>query len=576
MKKTLAIILLFIFCLQAPLVSAAAANPAKAPVLKETTCLEKNGKISINFIFQSAKGEKYRIYRRGANTMKYTRLADVVATGKTYTYKDYKISTNHIYYYTVRRVYNNNKSLSQFDAVGIKGISFDTKPSIKLTTMQATIKFRTTPEASEYIVYRSLSGGAYKQLKRIPASTDAYIEYKDTYYKSLNSAQETKYFINNTYIDPTANPFRYEVRAVYRDEKKGYISRSLYYQNGACVIGTPAVSALKVTASGANIKWSGLPVAKSYNIYAKTSKAAPWEKLAVVKSKGANIEQATLKIKKKYTFYTVRAFAEAHGSLIASDYETDFYIGKRILAQKKALFIGDSLTTGKPYRGENITGFQFSKRVEQMLGIHCDNIAIPAATIADKTAVSNKYSILIDEVKQLYHGKYPRLPAEIPTPVSLSPMREYDYIVLQGGTNDYIANVKLGEPNSDDITTFNGAVNEIKHMLEQTNRIRKKAGLEELKVIILDIPYSLRCGSDYHTIRCRQTTPNARGLTAVDYSDAFVENMMHSDLNIRFLSCYEILNENNCLSDSADNLHFTKLGSGKMGKMIADTILYRF
>ena len=51
MKKTLAIILFIIICMQAPLMSAAAANPAKAPVLKETTCLEKNGKISINFIF---------------------------------------------------------------------------------------------------------------------------------------------------------------------------------------------------------------------------------------------------------------------------------------------------------------------------------------------------------------------------------------------------------------------------------------------------------------------------------------------------------------------------------------------
>ena len=556
--------------------SAAAANQAKAPVLKMTSCIEKNGKIFINFIFQSVKGEKYRVYRRGANTMKYTKLADVVATGKTCTHKDYKISKNKIYYYTVRRIYNKNKSLSQFDTVGIKGICFDTKPSVKLTTMDASIKFRTTSEAAEYIVYRKLPGGAYKQLKRIRASAKTYIEYKDTYYKSLHDAQERSYLINDTYIDPTANPFRYEVRAIYRDEKKGYISKSLYYQNGACVICAPAISSCKLTASVANIKWSGLPIAKSYNIYAKTSKAASWEKLAAVKSTGANIEQASFHVKKKYTYYTVRAFAEIHGSLVASKYETDFYIGKRILTKKKALFIGDSLTTGKPYRGENITGFQFSKRVEQMLGIHCDNIAIPAATLADKTAHSKKYSIVTDEVKQLYNGKYPRFPAGIPTPERLYPLCEYDYIILQGGTNDYIENVKPGDPNSGDITTFNGATNEIKHMLEKVNKIRKNAGKEEVRVIILDIPYSLRCGSDYQTIRCRQTTPNALGLTAADYSDAFVENMLRSDLNVRLVSCNKVINEKNCLSESADNLHFTKLGSGKMGKIIADTILYDF
>ncbi len=528
-------------------------------------CLEKNGKISINFIFQSTKGEKYRVYRRGANTMKYTRLADVVATGKTCTYKDYKISTNHIYYYTVRRVYNKNKSLSQFDAVGIKGISFDTKPSVALSTTDAKISFATTPEAEEYIVYRSLSNGSYQQLKKLTGKNAGRLEWTDVFADSVTAAAEKKFLINGNYIDPTANPFRYEVRAIYRDTKKGYISRSLYYQNGACTVPTPAISSVSVKAGKATLNWAGIPVAKSYNIYAKTSKNAAWNKLAVVKSTGSELEKATFAVKKNYTFFTVKAFADVRGTLAASDFEKEFYIGKRVLSDKRALFIGDSLCAGKKH-------FSFSVRVEQMLGIQCDNIAIPTATLADATE-KYKYSVLVDELEPLYNGKYPNMPEHIASPLGLSAMWEYDYIFIQGGTNDYAANVALGAYDSEDITTFNGAVNAIKHIIASLNEMRSRRGLEDVKLVIMDIPYSLRSDTDY-SIKCRQTSPNKIGLTASDYSDAFIKKMTDSEWNVQLVNTQTVLNENNCTTESLDNLHFTKLGSAKVGKLIADVILY--
>ena len=81
--------------------------------MKETSCLEDSGKVFVNLIFASSKGEKYRVYRRTDGTKKYQKLGDITATGTTATYKDKKAKKNAVYYYTVRRVYNNNKSLNK-------------------------------------------------------------------------------------------------------------------------------------------------------------------------------------------------------------------------------------------------------------------------------------------------------------------------------------------------------------------------------------------------------------------------------------------------------------------------------
>ena len=145
---------------------------------------------------------------------------------------------------------------------------------------------------------------------------------------------------------------------------------------------------------------------------------------------------------------------------------------------------------------------------------------------------------------------------------------------MQGGTNDYSFCVPFGEADSKDIGTLNGALNSFKQMVKQINTTRKSKGLANVKIIVMDITYSLRCGSDYQTVRCKQTTKNALGVTATDYTNTIHENLDNEGLNIRYIPATAVLNEENCLKESADNLHLTKVGYGKMGKVIADTILY--
>ena len=573
MKK---ILLILTICIMSAIFAGeavAAKDLSAAPIMKETSCLEDSGKVFVNFIFASSKGEKYRVYRRTDGTKKYQKLGDITATGTTATYKDKKVKKNAVYYYTVRRVYNNNKSLSKYDVNGIKAICVDTKPVVSVTNMQATVKFKTTPYATNYIVYRKVPGAAWRKMASFKQTNESTLRYTDTFHETVTRAAEKKFLINDTFVDPSANPFRYEVRAIYAETEKGYISRGLYYQEGACAVGTPAVSSVDVKNGKATLHWSQVPGAKSYNIYAKTSKNAAWVKLASVKSTGKGIEAACVKVKRNYTFYTVKAFVNCHGVLTGSDYEKEFYIGKKTMGKKKALFLGDSIGLGRPYRGNNLVYFNYAKRVEQMLGMRCDNIAITASTISDCHAKIQKQSILTDQFRQVYIGKRPNTPAGFPQPPKPLPIWQYDYIILQGGTNDYSFRIPLGEADSKDISTFNGALNSFKQMLKAVNTTRKSKGLANVKIIVMDITYSLRCGSDYHTVRCKQTTKNAIGLTAADYTNAIHENLNNEGLNIRYIPATAVLNEKNCLKESADNLHFTKVGCGKMGKVIADTIL---
>ncbi|MBQ6381216.1 MAG: SGNH/GDSL hydrolase family protein [Clostridia bacterium] len=573
MKKALiCLVLIFVFCFSG-FESAAASSLKSAPVLKETTCYAEDGTITCTVVFNTKKGEKYRVYRRPVNSKKYTKLGDVVAKTASFSYRDKTVKKGKVYYYTVRRVYNNNKSLSQFDATGIKAICFDCQPQIKLTTMYATLTFLTTPQATKYEVYRKFGKTSFVKVATLQNSKESTLSYTDLFSSSLKTADEKKKMYNDTFVDPTNNPFRYEVRAIFRDSKRGQISRGYYDKSGTCVIGTPAVAEVTVSGSKAKLVWSGIQVAKSYNLYAKTSKNATWKKLAVVKSDGKDIQRYTVSISKNYAYYTVRAFAISHGKLCSGGFETDFCISNRKYAKKKALFLGDSISLGRPYKGESLQYFSYAKRVEQLLGMRCDNVAITACTISENFNNFEVHSILTDQLRQIYQGTLPNIPDGYYKPEKLPKIWEYDYVVLQGGTNDYNFSVALGEEDSAQVSTYNGAINRIKEMLVNVNNKRKSLGLAQLKVIVLDIPCSMRVGSKYQQVMCRQEKKNKQGLTTEDYSNVLFENMRNSSLKVKCIETDTLLNKKNCLYESADNLHFTKVGYGKLGKMIAQTML---
>ncbi|MBE6817978.1 MAG: SGNH/GDSL hydrolase family protein [Ruminococcaceae bacterium] len=568
MKKLL-IIILSLLLVSVAFMPSAAATANSAPQLQETSCVENNGVVTCLVQFKSIAGKKYRVYRRAPYSGKYAAIGDIQATENTTRFRDKKAKKGAIYFYTVRMI-NGKKKLGAFDKKGIKAICHDCAPTIRLTTMNAQIRFTATPEATSYQIFRKFNNGDFKQIGMLTAAqAKASPHFVDTFRLSLKTAAEKEYLISDTFVDPTANPFRYEVRAFFKSKTDCQIARGYYSKSGTCVVATPAISAVTVGKGTAQVSWAGVPVAKSYNIYGKVDQFSAWKKLATVINSDQSVQRHTVSISQDFAYYTVRAFALSHGILVAGEYETDFAVSQRNIEDKKALFIGDSITKGIPYKE---SGFTAAARVQQLLGIHCDNFGIGGATISDTSDYTLRSSILINELLPLCQGQVSETSTDTYDEDLPSLLWDYDYIVIQGGTNDYGYSVPIGETDSADITTFNGALNQMREILTAVNDIRINMGLEPVKVIAIEITFSYRFGSVFTELNNRFTFPNKLGLTALDYNEAFLQSMSNSEFDVTFVQTTPVINEENCIYESIDNLHLTRLGYSQLGNLIAEAI----
>ena len=548
-----------------------AANAMAAPQLKQTTCYGEGGKICCTLEFQTQKGAKYRVYRRTPNTKKYTKLKDVTAKGNSYSFQDKSVKKGSIYYYTVRRILSAG-NLSDYNVGGIKGICFDTNAQIVLTTLSAKVTFKTTPEASSYTVFRKTDNTAWRAIKTYGASSAKTICFTDMYYRTLTTAAEKKYLLKNSYIDPSENPFRYEVRACF-SAKNGAKSLGYYAKEGNCVLPEPVLCEVKTDGKSASFVWSGVPVAKSFNLYAKTSKNASWQKLKVIKNDREKLQRASVKLDKNYRYFTVRAFANVRGSIKGSGFEKNFTILHRCYQNQKALFLGDSFAIGRPYNGERLRYYPYSKRVEQLLGMKCDNVSITASTFCNRYEIDAKQSIWSDQLQPMSEGKAPNTPAGFDKPQNLARLWQYDYVVIAGGINDHAISAPLGESDSTDIATVNGALNHIKHTIRLMNKVRREHGKADVRVIVLEIAFSNRVGSDFTSIRNRMKTKNALSITLEEYKNSIVSSFSDGFADVKFIPSEYILNEKNCSYVSADNLHYTKNGYALLGNTIASMMM---
>ena len=548
----------------------AMAASAAAPVLKETTCYSENGKICCTVVFQTVKGEKYRIYRRDDGSTHYTKLGDIRAASGQFSFRDTTVKKGKVYYYTVRR-FLSASTPSAYHKTGIKGLCFDTTPQITLSTLSAAVRFHTTPHAASYTLFRKTKQSAWQAVKTVPATKQSTATVEDVFRNTVKTSDEKKYLLNNTYIDPSENPFFYEVRANFASG--GMVSRGYYAKEGACVIAAPSLCEVKQSGKTLQFVWSYIPVAESYNIYAKTAKNGAWSKLKAVKHSDNKLQRASVNVSKNYRYFTVRAFTHGRGVLTGGAFETGFTTLHRNYGSKKALFIGDSFAIGRPYNGERLRYYTYAKRVEQLLGMRCDNIAITASAYANRYEKTGKHSIWSDQLQPLSVGKAPHTPAGFDKPVGLSPLWQYDYIIIEGGLNDHAFNTPFGEAGSTDVSTLNGALNQIKSVLHTADTYRRAHGLPALKVIVLSIAYSARAGSEFYITGNRMKVKNALGITMQAYTDTIISNLNDGTFNMRVVPSNVVLNEKNCIYESADNLHYTKCGYAKLGGVIASMIL---
>ena len=203
-------------------------------------------------------------------------------------YLDMEVQGGCKYYYTVNAITENN-GVSGYNEDG-KSITFIETPDlieVKNTYSGVVFTWDSVPGAANYIVYRRVSGGSWKNLGTTTKTT----------FTDIETLSGTK-----TYI--------YTVRAVAEDGSRGY------YDTGLSVkyMKAPTVTFAN-TGSGITIKWGKISGAKQYYVYRKVS--GSWKRIATT-TKTSYTDTAVKKSAGKTYSYTVRA---VNGSL-ASPYGT--------------------------------------------------------------------------------------------------------------------------------------------------------------------------------------------------------------------------------------------------------------
>ena len=194
-----------------------------------------------------------------------------------------------------------------------------------------------------------------------------------------------------------------------------------------------------------------------------------------------------------------------------------------------------------------------------------------------------RYRITREVVEPISEGRYPANCEYLNTKansegIENTTIEDYNIVVLAAGTNDYLDNTVLGEKDSDDNSTFNGALNYILGKIEEASQKRVAEGKEAIKVVFVDLYYSDRT-YNYKQLNNRDTTPNQIGLTLTDYQME-LDDQLSKWNESEYLSCYnfntrdyEIVNQQTCPYVSTDNLHFSKFTYGQYGNAFAQFLL---
>ena len=155
--------------------------------------------------------------------------------------------------------------------------------------------------------------------------------------------------------------------------------------------------------------------------------------------------------------------------------------------------------------------------------------------------------------------------------ISNTKIEDYNIIVLSSGANDYNDNAELGDINSSDVSTFNGALNNILTKIEQASNNRIEKGEEPIKVIFANF---------YSVFSSKYKKPNRIGLTFYDYEkeiDKLYEKWETQSDSLTFYKCdtrdYGIINKDNYSYATSYSAHFTKFTYGQYGNAFAQFLV---
>lgn len=161
---------------------------------------------------------------------------------------------------------------------------------------------------------------------------------------------------------------------------------------------------------------------------------------------------------------------------------------------KKFLFDGDSIMWGRTING-GTAKLAMPDVVSSRLGVAFDKIAVPGACVTPKDPADGQ-----SLVERCTTNNY----------------ANYDYIIMNGGTNDYGYFREIGNIEDTDVTTFYGAWNKIIKTIYSANPKAKVVLITPIYRSYVNVSGSAIYGNTYNI-------ENYKGYTLNDYSDAMVK-----------------------------------------------------
>ncbi len=223
----------------------------------------------------------YVVYRRSANSTKWTKLG--TTKGTSFTDKTLKAKSGE-YVYTVRGM-NKSKTLSRYHYLGIQAlvVGAPTVKSVKVSGNDHIVSWSKISGVKVYLIYRKENSGGWS---RVGAVTNGATSFKDTKAKKAG--------VKYTYtVRAERNFYGVNVKSSY------YSGKSINFMTA------PTITSVATTSDNINIvKWKAVSGAK-YDVYRKEN-GGSWVRLATGVA-SASYNDKTSKVDGANYVYTVRA-----------------------------------------------------------------------------------------------------------------------------------------------------------------------------------------------------------------------------------------------------------------------------
>ncbi len=450
--------------------------------------------------------QSYVIYRKENGEKDYKEIA-LVESSQCY-YKDTQILTGKQYYYYIKAV--NNVDNKDYYSDSILVSSF-VEPVSNVREYVAnghlTIQWNRVNDCDCYYVYRQKEGNKeWEWIDSVKQKEDAYYDFE---------------------IEP-GEKYRYKIRSLVKNDYGNTYGESVTSSWITTIPLTPVIEGLS---EDGTLSWIVSGGANKYMIY-ESKDCNNWKYITTTKE-----NRYILTEPKEDYYYSIKSYYSDKD--IYSNYAEGLQY-KRVLYNKKIFFDGDSIMFGKVQDGVSAQ-VTYPDRVGIVLGSEIVNFAECGKSMA---ATEHKSGENVSE--QVEKG--------------LMDYTGYDIVCIGNGATDYNFDVPLGEENSMDIGTFNGAFNFVIKEIKRQN--------PTAKIVIITPTYRVYrrgTGADYGMYY-----ENTVGLTQMDYCNELIKIAERNQCFLYNLDSTGIINQDNIMIATMDGLHPIQEYYIKIGDSLAE------